>query len=1353
MLCSSLLCRVDSIPLRDENLPALVYLAFFAPSGSIKEEKIERIRQFIVNNLEHFEVKEYWVEILKKQDELLNIESDKTDVHYELSVAFETPSSDSLQVFEKLSSAEKVDKVYQDLIVHDHVPSSNSTNRNSVIGLLSDRMYLPSVIDLLVSFFLGLPDTQLDVFILRLLPSYSAELILAKFVRNCPSTCYRIAGIICHEIDRSDHSSDQVLIKRYRGILMVLAHCGQEFAIQVRQLLTSRKDQPDLCIRISCQCIGDVDIYLSSLISETCELKSHWLIGSLKDNDADVVRKCMIEKLESLSMKLSEKAIVEREILAIQQRLSRVVQVLVVSSTYIDSNPQKCFDGDLLGSDTSLSDIPATFLSMTDSATESSNDHEFLICSSTVLPPTDSIDKAMQILAIGVDDVPETVLFKSRIIVCLVAMKFAVKEISSEAKDSEQQYQQSDQPQQDSPAESVFDASSLTALRNLLRALKRDSFKSSTLQNLYFYIKAIWRINKCPVTLCIKSLVGGETSFATSPGKSVEQIFECIAHNDNVRSPAIFSPGKVTAAYSLYYFLSGTLGLSACTDFLKLSEERCPPLVMIPMLSNLESAFEEVVDDHEQFDVVENFKQLEVPVEISGRSGIETSSDWLSCLLLVLVCPDIERVPTDTLANKFESDAASYLRETVLNVVYRSRWPLHGCTLNVLLLWLHRSVGIVYTSMMSSVPITFEELGHKAYQASLKMAYFRPFESTLLAKLTEPLANLSLVSCHNDTEIDLSEDEFPIGSNSDFSPSQASPDGSLSSFLPSYALLLDSALDNPRNQGIPVWKMCDSCCLCSQKADVSKSICRGSCTLPAVLSSFLAAKYNSFACSIHPLGASVLALDFRSISMKRVLQVVVAQAIALRKTKLSSMQLHHVHQTSRLLLSTLISMSKYTPELVLWNAPMNWLLPSLLSSSHRGNFETGCETFHSITDAISTLVPESGDSSGVSFIGDSNMMRKTLTLTNLIVRSINTVETKRVLADKVLPWFFRQAFSSDPLTAHQEDASTALPCMFLWEMWSKIHRAHPFPQQFELESFKLILRKFTNDTADFLHHDVNSSQIHSYNSLVKEPLVLFRLPLTAFCNPFVATLLVEVLRSVLWASKREVCEALARKKQRIENCTSVPVPRSLAASLSSVDKELASIMRQAQVFLHTQESIVSRSLLYIILRCTPSKADGENLARSKACVKPIFLSLLGQLLSEMPTIAEILLSQNLNRDEFGVMLSFPFVEKAIVAIVLKNVVFPSHGVCLVPSMAPKQHEHNFRILDGTYGVEDLAMLFTYLRFLFEALPQSAAISTIAEEAPRFLIRSLKSLSDFQGTVAIERAFLEVSCALTKGYPR
>ena len=75
------------------------------------------------------------------------------------------------------------------------------------------------------------------------------------------------------------------------------------------------------------------------------------------------------------------------------------------------------------------------------------------------------------------DDVPETVLFKSRIIVCLVAMKFAVKEISSEAKDGEQQYQQSDQPQQDSPAESVFDASSLTALRNLLRALKRDSFK------------------------------------------------------------------------------------------------------------------------------------------------------------------------------------------------------------------------------------------------------------------------------------------------------------------------------------------------------------------------------------------------------------------------------------------------------------------------------------------------------------------------------------------------------------------------------------------------------------------------------------------------------------------------------------------------------------------------------------------------------------------------------------------------------------------------------------------------------------------------------------------------------------
>jgi hypothetical protein len=91
----------------------------------------------------------------------------------------------------------------------------------------------------------------------------------------------------------------------------------------------------------------------------------------------------------------------------------------------------------------------------------------------------------------------------------------------------------------------------------------------------------------------------------------------------------------------------------------------------------------------------------------------------------------------------------------------------------------------------------------------------------------------------------------------------------------------------------------------------------------------------------------------------------------------------------------------------------------------------------------------------------------------------------------------------------------------LWSLWRAVHSIHLLASQFELETLNLVL------SLARCHHP---HTIASYASLVREPLILFRLPLLCYLHPVTLRILLLIFRSVSVAS-RALCHETYRSNQ------------------------------------------------------------------------------------------------------------------------------------------------------------------------------------------------------------------------------
>jgi hypothetical protein len=85
------------------------------------------------------------------------------------------------------------------------------------------------------------------------------------------------------------------------------------------------------------------------------------------------------------------------------------------------------------------------------------------------------------------------------------------------------------------------------------------------------------------------------------------------------------------------------------------------------------------------------------------------------------------------------------------------------------------------------------------------------------------------------------------------------------------------------------------------------------------------------------------------------------------------------------------------------------------------------------------------------------------------------------------------------------------PPVGLWSVWTTLHSVHPFPQYLELLTLNALLVS--------IDYKFFPTTFTSYEQLVEEPLVLFRLPIDVLRNSFVLRLVMFISQSALSASR------------------------------------------------------------------------------------------------------------------------------------------------------------------------------------------------------------------------------------------
>lgn len=133
----------------------------------------------------------------------------------------------------------------------------------------------------------------------------------------------------------------------------------------------------------------------------------------------------------------------------------------------------------------------------------------------------------------------------------------------------------------------------------------------------------------------------------------------------------------------------------------------------------------------------------------------------------------------------------------------------------------------------------------------------------------------------------------------------------------------------------------------------------------------------------------------------------------------------------------------------------------------------------------------------------------------------------------------------------------------LWIIWTTLHNSHPSPQYLELLTL--------NNLLSSIDYKFTPSTFTSYEQLIEEPLILFRLPLEMLKNLFVLRLVLFITESALSASRCAVRLALDIKHKVAESF--------LNAHFRDRSVTEAALYLHEQTYLDLQDLMAARLLL------------------------------------------------------------------------------------------------------------------------------------------------------------------------------
>ena len=172
------------------------------------------------------------------------------------------------------------------------------------------------------------------------------------------------------------------------------------------------------------------------------------------------------------------------------------------------------------------------------------------------------------------------------------------------------------------------------------------------------------------------------------------------------------------------------------------------------------------------------------------------------------------------------------------------------------------------------------------------------------------------------------------------------------------------------------------------------------------------------------------------------------------------------------------------------------------------------------------------------------------------------------------------------LVAAFQDSSVVMDLesqQYFFDIWQLVHSKSPCPQQFELLTLNSVidaieegqLEKPCNYRGLASNADYTLRSIPSYDSLVREPLLLLRLPELALSHPLILRIVLFILKSLLFSSKLEV--------SRIEKLRE-------SGKLDHQDSQ------QSSCFIHVQDIIVVRLLLQLCTEFNQREPKSRNCA-------------------------------------------------------------------------------------------------------------------------------------------------------------
>eukprot|EP00602_Paraphysomonas_sp_CaronLab_P013202 CAMPEP_0185044332 /NCGR_PEP_ID=MMETSP1103-20130426/43389_1 /TAXON_ID=36769 /ORGANISM="Paraphysomonas bandaiensis, Strain Caron Lab Isolate" /LENGTH=931 /DNA_ID=CAMNT_0027584585 /DNA_START=1202 /DNA_END=3997 /DNA_ORIENTATION=+ len=548
--------------------------------------------------------------------------------------------------------------------------------------------------------------------------------------------------------------------------------------------------------------------------------------------------------------------------------------------------------------------------------------------------------------------------------------------------------------------------------------------------------------------------------------------------------------------------------------------------------------------DHEV--LLRHFLELPIPKEIS--SLCEFPGDWISSLLLLMRCrmltPDhIKGCGVDT-----------SLREIMMTALRRVKSPPHGWLQEVLDTWIDQAVnGTRDNTVMRPLVDKNADGGTLTTQKSTLSKAAVPIFPIDVLEFTKNLlydqnpSNQKRVP----TEVcELLDKEYGVFAELDFSDTDSE-----------VATLVSMAkLKEMFKSGAPY-----SCGVVHTDAEYL-----------AAITCYISLKYQSLSSmSCRTNYNCILTCDPRELPLEDALCIHLSVASSCEASKCDANgALCYSDCASNLLSSFLQLLRQICPEVLLkerrYRLWARFCRRYVLSSSNVVATEaSSCEVADlTINDAVSLLAPP---------IRAIHIM--------LRLQQLSEAELSSVLV-RILQNYTVTSTSQCSLSkSHSRDSTQSttghsgkVSWDGLWRLWRLTHAIHPRPQRFELDMANLLFE---------IGEVQRPRVIVSYGVLVREPLLLLRLPMSMLQDPLFLRIVLFIHRSVTVASRTSAHEALRVVRSRYKSTKDAAIPsgRSYLELCTQVDdteyivlQELISIRALLELWSETYRNSASSNV-------------------------------------------------------------------------------------------------------------------------------------------------------------------------------